>query len=260
MVASLSDDGHILESRRFATDQDYDKFLDELKENITQLQIEGEYKACAGVPGLLDREAGTVRALGNLPWRDKQIRDDISGLIGGRPVIIENDSQLAGLSEALLIRDKSGNVLYLTVSTGLGGALIIDGRIVPELRDMEMGKMPLLTPEGEFKHWEDFASGRSLVERFHKKASEITDPAEWRALGEDLAYGLGAACSILQPEIIILGGGVGTYAERYDQIIIETLDSRLHPVVRRPSAILPARRPEEAVIYGCYELLGQTDG
>jgi glucokinase len=263
LVATLSDDGELKDSRRFPTSPDYDRFVQDLDATLKELDLSGagaDLKVCAGVPGLLDRGAGIVHALGNLPWRDKPIGPDISKLLGGATVLIENDSQLAGLSEALLIRDRSQNVLYLTVSTGLGGALILDGRIVPELRDMEMGQMPLLTREGKLERWEDFASGRAIVDRFHKKAADITDPAEWTAIGQELAYGLGAACSVIQPEIIILGGSVGTYAEKYEGVIMDYLAKELHPVVRRPSAILPAQRPNEAVIFGCYAFLRQHEG
>ncbi len=261
LVASLSETGEIQDSRRFPTSQDYDQFLGDLGTQLKELELTGDFQACAAVPGLLDRDKGTVIALGNLPWRDKPIRDDISGLIGGKEVVIENDSQLAALSEALLIKDRYTNVLFLTVSTGIGGNLVQNGRLATALLDAEIGKMPLLY-EGKITHWEDFAGGRGVVQRLNKKASEITDPEEWRQVGEPIAYGLGAACSVLQPEAIILGGSVGTYAEKYSDTIQKYLAEHLHPVVRQPKAILAAQRPDEAVIYGCYELLrqGGTNG
>lgn len=258
LVATLSDSGEIQDSRRFPTSQDYDRFLQDLGGAIKELQLEGDFQACAAVPGLIDRTAGTVHALGNLPWRDKPIRDDISGLIGGKKVIIENDAKLGGLSEALLVKGTYSKVLFFTVSTGLGGSLIQDGRIVTALQDMEAGKMPLMY-EGKLQYWEDFAAGRSVVERFHKRAAEITDPAEWRVIGESLAYGLAPVCSILQPEVIILGGSVGAYADQYSEVIHEYLREHLYAIIRQPKAILPAKRPNEAVIYGCYELLKQME-
>jgi len=183
LVAALDDKGEILLSRRFPTDHDYDNFLRDLGTNLKELPLEGDFKACAGVAGLLDRRAGTVHSLGNLPWRDKPIRTDISNLIDDRWVMLENDSRLAGLSEARLLKDEyDGYVLFATVSTGIGGALVHDGRLVTALKDMEMGKMPLLH-EGKLAYWEDFAGGRGVVERLKKRASDITDPEEWRIVG-----------------------------------------------------------------------------
>ncbi len=259
LVAALSDNGEITDERRFPSSHDYDQFLRDLDANLKELRLEDGFRACAGVSGLLDRQAGTVHALGNLPWRDKSIRDDISGLIGGKQVLIENDSRLAGLSEAQLVKNTYRNVLFMTVSTGIGGALIQDGRIVTALQDTEIGKMPLWH-DGEYVHWEDFAGGRSVVSRFHKKADEITDPADWRVIGENLAHGLGAVCSVLQPEVIILGGSVGKHTGSYSPVILEFLAKHLHPIVRQPKAILPAQRPDDAVIYGCYDLAKQTYG
>jgi glucokinase len=256
LVAKLSDDGQIIDRRRFPTSHDYGQFVRDLDENLQQLQLDESFRCCAGIPGLLNRQTGVVQALGNLPWHNVPIRDDISKLIGGQKVIIENDSRLAGLSEAQLLKDQYSLILFLTISTGIGGALIQNGQIVRALEDTEMGKMPLLH-EGEYVHWEEFASGRAVVKRFDKQASDITNPAEWQQIGEQLAHGLGAVCSVLQPEAIILGGGVGKYAEHYSGTIQAFLTEHLHPIVRQPKAILAAQRSDEAVIYGCYDLAKQ---
>ncbi len=258
LVATLSDDGKITDSRRFPTDKDYERFLHDLADNLSQLKLEDDYKICAGIPGLLDRTAGIVHSLGNLPWRDKPIRGDISKLVNDKPVTIENDSRLAGLYEALLIKDRySDRVLFLTISTGIGGALVHDGRLVTALQDTEMGKMPL-EHNGKVIHWEDFAGGRGVVDNLHKRAEQITDPEEWRKVGEPIAYGLGAVCSVLQPEVIILGGSVGAYADRYKDVITDYLAEHLHSNVRQPKDVLAAKDPDEAVLHGCYELLKQA--
>ena len=257
LVAKLSDKGRITDSRHFPTPHDYQDFLRTLDDNLRQLKLEKDVRVCAGIPGLLDRQTGTVHALGNLPWHNKPIRGDISRILGSAPVLIENDSRLAGLSEARLIMNKYSDVLFVTISTGIGGAFIQQGRIAVALQDTEMGKMPL-EHDGELIQWEEFAGGRGVVKRFNQKAEAITDPASWRVIGENIAYGLAAVCSVIQPEVIILGGSVGTHADKYSGTILEFLAKHLHPVVRRPAAILAAQRPEEAVIYGCYDLLRQA--
>jgi glucokinase len=259
LVAKLSDDGQIIDSRRFPSSHDYSQFLHDLDDSLQALQLEASFRCCIGLPGLINRQTGIAHSFGNLPWRDVPIRDDISRLVGGQTVIIENDARLAGLSEARLIKDKYDNILFLTVSTGIGGALIQDGKIVRALEDTEVGKMPLLH-DGDYVHWEEFAGGRAVVTHFHKPASEITDPAQWREIGENLAHGLGALCSVLQPEVIVLGGGVGQYADHYSPVILEFLAKHLHANVRQPQAILAAQRPDKAVIYGCYDLAKQVYG
>lgn len=259
LVALLSDDGQIVDQQRFESKHDYQAFLQALEESFKKLPAtEGPLKGCVGVPGLITRDTGMVHALGNLPWREKPIRDDIAGICDAE-LIIENDARLGGLSEAQLVKDKYDDVLFATISTGIGGALIQKGRIVTALQDTELGKMPLLF-EGQYRHWEDFAGGRGVVDSFGKQALEIDDPEAWRTIGERIAYGLGAVCSTFQPEVIILGGSVGVQTEKFDTVITEFLEKHLHPVVRRPKAIMPAQRPEEAVIYGCYDLAKQRLG
>lgn len=263
LVATLTDEGKIITGRRFPSDHDYFRFLDDLSQNLKQLKVDGQpasakdLHVCAGISGLIDREKGTVHALGNLPWKDKPIRDDISKLLGSAKVLIENDARLAGLSEARLIDDKYDDILFATISTGIGGAFIQQGRIARALQDTEMGKMPL-EHEGEIIQWEEFAGGRGVVKRFNCQAHEITDPASWQVIGENIAYGLGAVCSVIQPQVIVLGGSVGVHADKYSATIKNYLAKHLHPVVRQPKAILPAGRPDEAVIYGCYELAKQV--
>jgi predicted NBD/HSP70 family sugar kinase len=198
-----------------------------------------------------------VYALGNLPWRNKYIKQDIGKILEGKTIIIENDARLGGLSEAQLVKNEYQDVLFLTVSTGIGGAFVQNGRIARALQDTEMGKMPLLH-NGVYTNWEEFAGGRSVVERFHKKAFEISDPDEWRQIGESIAIGVAPVCAVLQPEVIILGGSIGPHADKYSFAISDFLAKNLHSVIRQPKAILAAQRADDAVIYGCYDLAKQT--
>ena len=258
LVSLLDDDGVLQKEQRFLTDQDYRQFLADVSANVLELQLDDhhEYLCCAGMPGLLDRERGIALAFGNLPWRNVPIRDDLSQALGGRPLLIENDARLAGLSEAQLIKQYK-KVLFLTVSTGIGGALIIDGKLDQTLRDIEVGKMPLWYHD-TYSNWEEFSSGRAIVNRFNQKAFEITDPAIWSEIGTSIAIGVAPLCAVLTPEAIVIGGSVGVQAEKYKETIHEFLHKYLHPVVKQPAAILAAQRPDDAVIYGCYDLAKQS--
>lgn len=259
LIATFSSEGQLLESVRFPTPEDYEEFLGELSKNVSTLEINQIDSCVMAVPGLIDREQGIEISLGNLPWKNKHIRDDVSKTLGNIPVSIENDSKTGGISEALLLQGKYEDVLYLTVSTGIGAALVRNGEIVKPVEDMELGKIPILF-EGKITQWEEFAGGRAIVKRFGKRASEITDPEVWNTIGDNLAYGLGIGCSVLQPDAIVFGGGAGQFAGKFKTIIIDYLKSHLHPNVRQPQAILTAQRPNEAVIYGCYELAKRMHG
>lgn len=258
LVASFSAEGEISDKVKFPTPKNYQQFLQDLAVNVGKLSTEKFDKGIVAVPGLIDRNEGIVFALGNLPWKNEHIRDDISRHLDNLKIVIENDARLGGLAEAALLKDLYKRVLYLTVSTGIGGALIEDGIIPKTLEDTEMGKMPLPHKEG-IDHWENFAGGRSVVERFGMRASEITDPKAWKEIGANLALGVGTICSTLQPEVIVFGGGVGQYADKFSPTVVEYLEKELHPVVRRPKAILASGYDGDGVIYGCYEFIKQYE-
>ncbi len=260
LTGVFSASGDLLESVRFETPKTYEGFLGELEKTIDKLttDIAKIRSCCIALPGLVDRKTGIVQALGNLPWKEKPIGKDVTKILGIDSVILENDARLAGLAEANVVRYSHKNILYLTISTGIGGALIRDNHIVKELQDTEVGKMPLFF-DGKIQPWEEFASGRWLTSHFNKHASELTDKKDWQEVGERIALGVGALCTVLQPEAIIFGGGVGQYADKFSDTISEYLLENLHPVIRQPHALRGPHYPGDAVLHGCYVLIKQKE-
>lgn len=257
LIASLDTDGNVVEKIKFPTPKDYQQFLAELASNVANLTAKDFSLAEIGVPGRVNRQEGLVYALGNLPWRDAPIGPDVSRILRGVPTQIENDARLGGLAEAVPLSHKYRRILFLTISTGIGGALIEDGKIVKALEDVEMGKMPLIF-DGKPTAWEDFAGGRPLVAKYGKLAREITDPQAWQDIGQNIAYGVGVACAFLMPQVIVFGGGVGQFINRFRSTVESYLEKELHPEVKRPEALLEAHHKEDGVIYGCYELIKQS--
>jgi len=257
LVASLTNEGVISERIKFETPKDYKQFLTVLADNYNRLSTK-EFIGCGlAVPGRIDRERGIAIAFGNLPWKNVPIRQDVAEIVAC-PVVIDNDANLAGLSEAMLLKDKYNHVLYVTISTGIGTGVIVNQRIEPALADSEGGHM-LLEHNDKLMLWEDFASGRAIVERYGKKAQDIHDAATWQEIARNLAVGFIDLIAVLQPEIIVLGGGVGCHAERYKQYLVEELKRFETPMVRIPP-IIKAQRPEDAVVYGCYDLAKSVYG
>jgi glucokinase len=256
LVASLDNGGTIVEHIKFLTPDNYDLFIKELENTVASLTTK-DFAACGvGVPGRINREHGIGITFGNLPWENVPIQADVEAIVHC-PTVIDNDANLGGLSEAMLLPDYD-RVLYVTISTGIGTGLIDKQAIDPGLADSEGGEI-MLEHHGEMMKWEDFASGKAIVKRFHKKAAEITDEATWKTISHDLAAGLIQLIAIAQPEVIVLGGSVGTYFHHYEKFLIAALKKYENPMVPIPP-IREAARPEEAVIYGCYDLAKQTYG
>lgn len=251
LLAVFDGHGHIQRTERFPTPEKYEDFLQQFRTVLAGLQVDDFRAAGVAVPGKIDRIHGRGLAFGNLPWRNVPIQADMERLINA-PVVIENDANLAGLSEASLLKNEYRKVLYVTISTGIGTGIIVDGIIAPAFADSEGGDI-MVEHRGKLQKWERFASGRAIVRRYGQKAADITDPDTWRQIASDLAVGLLDLIAVVQPEVIIIGGGVGTHFQRYRQFLEADLKEYENPLLPIPP-LREAARPEEAVIYGCYEL------
>lgn len=252
LLARMNKSGEIEDSIKFPTPRDYKDFKITLEENIAKITT-GKWKhACVAAPGKVDREAGVGLVFGNLPWKNAPIVKDVKS-VADCPVIIENDVKLAGLSEARLMDPPVDKVCYVTVSTGISNGVVVDQKIDPTLQDSEVGNM-LFERDGQLVTWESFASGKAIVRRFGKLASEIDDPEIWKIISRDIALGLIDISANIQPDVIVIGGGVGSHFKKYGKFLREELKKYDSPMVKVPT-VIPAVNPEEAVIYGCYELI-----
>jgi glucokinase len=250
LIAVLDDAGVIIEQNKFPTPENYDAFLNAVDKAISDFRTKEFQAAGVAVPGKINRHEGTGVVFGNLPWRDVPIQADFEKILSC-PVVIENDANLAALSEAMLVK-KYEKVLYVTISTGIGTGIVVKQAIDPVFSDSEGGQMPL-EYNGKTAIWEDFASGHAIVERYGKKAKDIDDPAIWQRIAHDWARGFIELIALIQPDVIVIGGSVGIYFDKYIDLLKDELSVYHNPMVPIPP-IQQAARPELAVIFGCYDL------
>lgn len=256
LVASLDDDGVITEQVRFPTPRDYSEFISELQKTLDGFKVQSYYAGSIGIPvTVFNRETGHALKFGNLPWENVPIAQDIERSCRC-PMAVENDAKLAGLSEAMLLKHEFERVLYVTVSTGIGLAFIDRGKIDTDFGDSG-GHDLLIDFKGKLVPWEQFASGHAIVDRFGKRASDIDDPAVWEIIAHDIVKGLVELIALTEPEVIVIGGSVGTYFSKYGQFINDELKKYELPLLKTP-VVRGAQRAEEAVVYGCYDLAKQV--
>ena len=256
LVAVLDANGVIVESDKFPTPKVYDEFLKALEQTVEQFTNQDYLSAGIAVPGRLDRHAGTVISLGNLPWHNEPIQADCEAILNC-PVVVENDAKMAGLSESMLNLDAS-TILYVTVSTGIGTSVIHDQKLDPSMLNSEGGQM-MIPFKGKLTTWESFASGRAIAEKFGKKAADIdpSDTETWRYIAHNLSVGIFELITVVEPGLIIVGGSIGTYFNNYGELLIAELKKFETPMVPIPR-IIQAKRPEEAAVFGCYDLAKQV--
>ncbi len=256
LVATVGDDGIIKEQHRFPTDRDYAMLLEHLRQAAEGFANKDFQGGGVGVPGHIDYDNGVSINSPHVKWGHVPLRDDCAKIFGC-PFVIDNDANMAALSEAMLHKDK-GTVLYFTVSTGIGTGLVRNQHIDPALLKSEGGHI-VLPYKSQLMDWEDFASGKAIYERYGKKAAEITDEDDWRDIAHNLALGFFAHIAILQPDLIIVGGSIGTHFSHYSQYLMEELKRYEIPIVPIPE-VVEAQRPEQAVIFGCYDAARQRFG
>ena len=252
LITSFTREGKPGEQFRFPTPKNEDDYIGTLSELIHEHYLLKKRKLDAiviAVPGLVrDNKAAWCF---NLGWRNFDIEKRLRKFIGGdAPILLENDANLAGLSETLRLKEQPRNSLYVTISTGIGTGITAGGIIDKNMAMSEGGHM-LVEYDGRLRSWESFASGRSIVATYGMYARDITNKHVWTQIADKISRGFLAMIPMVMPDVIIIGGSIGTYFDRYKEPLERYISSQLPSHIPMPK-IRQAKYPEEAVIYGCY--------
>ena len=249
LVASFNKSGVLGSQVKFPTPQDPVEYIKMLRGIVTENYADKTVDAIVlAIPGVIQN--GDVIWCGNLPWKNFDVKSALSGVLGKVPVFVENDAKLAGLSETRFLKTIPAQSLYVTISTGIGTGIITNGHIDQALRNSEGGHA-LIEYDGVVREWEDFASGKAIYKTYGKYARDITSKRTWRQVADRISRGFLAIIPILQPDVIIIGGSIGTYFERYGEQLQAILKEKLPAHIPCPKFV-QAKYPELAVIYGCY--------
>ena len=136
-IAAITTTGQLLEKItlgvKVALGRDYviGEMCDAVKRLREQYQGTGRFLGAGiGVPGIIDVEAGMMRKSANLPgWTDYPVRDEIERRLGTR-IFLDNDANVAALGEKWLGAGRDAdNMAMLTLGTGIGGAIVLNGKI-----------------------------------------------------------------------------------------------------------------------------------
>ena len=213
---------------------------------------DGHAPAAVGVAaaGFVDVTGSRVMFAPHLPWRGEPLRERLAER-WGCPVLLDNDANCAAHAEAAYgaARD-AASVVAVTLGTGIGGALLLDGRVVRGRNGMagEFGHVQVV-PDGlpcecgRRGCWEQYCSGHALVRHARERIGHMPtvlaelcegDPARltgpmvsaaaadgdlvargaFEAVGDWLGVGLANLVAALDPELVVVGGGVSAAGER----------------------------------------------
>ncbi len=244
------------------------------------------------VPGPLDSERGVVIFSPNLAWRDVPLAAMLSAELGV-PVKIEDDARCAALGEARRGGARGAqNAVYVTISTGIGAGIIVNGRIYRGSHGCagEVGHITLDAAGppcscGNVGCFESLASGSAiaararqavlhgddtLLARFRDEpltsehvidAAHRGDGVALRILETAAMYigiGLAAVAAAYDPEVIVLGGGVIHPDGMLLRRAREVFQARVIPPLGLLVRVVPAELGDESALWGAAALLNSA--
>jgi glucokinase len=197
-VAAVDEQGCLKEKVTFGTktivgrDQVLNDMCNAIRQTTAKYQKQGSLLGVGiGVPGIIDMETGMMRESPNLPgWADYPVRVEIEKRMN-TPVILENDANCAALGEKWLGAGRHvGDMLMLTLGTGVGGGIVIGGKIHHGMTGMagEFGHMTV-EPDGN----QCGCGNRGCLEQYSSATAVVRMARETIAAGE--APGLAKAAS-----------------------------------------------------------------
>jgi fructokinase len=242
-LAVLGPAGEIAWRRRIDTPHDYAGIIRGMAALVAAAEAELGVRASVGVgiPGTISPATGLVKNANTQALIGHALDADLEAAIG-RPVRIENDANCFALSEAT---DGAGAgqrcVFGVIIGTGCGGGIVVDGRVLEGRNRIagEWGHTPLPWPApdeyplppcwcGQHGCLELYLSGPGLARSCDAAgAAEIParaaagDRTAIQALdrhADRLARGLAVIMNVLDPDVIVLGGGLSNMAHLYDQV------------------------------------------
>ena len=260
-----------------------ESLVDEIVHVVATLRTVHPSAAAIGVglPGFVDSVNGIVHSLTNVAgWSEVPLRSILSERTG-LPAIIENDANAMAYGEW-----KYGaaigamHAVCITLGTGVGGALILDGKLyrgatlaAGEIGHMSIDYRGVRGPYGNFGGLEEYVGNVQIAARAMKlyaqagrpKTIEQCAPLElansahggdavardlWSALGAEIGAALASVVWVLNPDTIVIGGGVANAGDLLFDPIRREITARTIPVFNAHLRVLPATLGNEAGIIG----------
>jgi glucokinase len=218
--------------RKYDTPQTLKKFLEVFFDQCSELIKDySPVQIVIGGPGPLNSKTGVFYKPPNMPHLEGLCIVTLIKEKFGLPARLFNDANLAALGESSFGKEiNSGDLIYFTLSTGVGSGVISHGRLIEgskglasELGHMKVPGVGLICGCGRLDHLECYASGTAIrnragnlatsTEEVFRKAAEGDDACRQiiKDAGEALGYVISQALLALNSELIIFGGSVGLH-------------------------------------------------
>ncbi len=298
VAAGVVDDARVTDESEQPTDlSGPEALIDEVETAVKGLVERHGQPAGIGVglPSQIDFEAGVVVSSVNIPLEGVPVREQLEHRFGV-PVVVDNDANCAALAEAAV--EGVDHLVMLTLGTGVGGGVVLDGKIFRGANGMggELGHFPVQAegplcpgncpgrgclealcsgtalerdateagkdaPDSELG--ERYADDRRVSGREAVEAAERGDPTAlelFDALGRNLGVGIAGFVNIFQPERIAIGGGLSRAHELFLERAIEEAARRTLPRLWERTEVRLAQGGAAAGLIGAGVLARQEFG
>jgi fructokinase len=237
-IEALALDGtrEVLRSRVATPRGDYDATIAAVASLVREM---GEGTVGVGIPGALSRVTGLVKNANSTWLIGRPLKQDLENAIG-REVRLENDANCFALSEATDGAGQGAGVVFgVILGTGVGGGIVVRGKVLsgPNAIAGEWGHNPLPAPAprdlplppcycGRAGCIETYLSGPGLARDHLELTQKSLTPEEivvlqgesLRRYEERLARALASVVNVLDPDVIVLGGGMSNVARLYTEV------------------------------------------
>jgi fructokinase len=251
-AAALDRDGRFLARVRVPTPRDYHASLAVISDLVTQVEREAGISKGSqrfigvATPGSISPKTGFIRNANSVWLNDKPFREDVSAKLGA-PVRMINDANCLALSEATDGAAAGAPVVFAAIlGTGCGGGLAINGRVLEGVNAIagEWGHTPLPWPQpdefpappcwcGRHGCLELYVSGTGFEADYRRATDRTLAGADIAAAARQgdaqaaaalaryldrLGRGLTVICNVIDPDVIVLGGGLSNVPELYARL------------------------------------------
>ena len=234
LAGIVDQDGTVVELRAAETPgrQNLPRVVeDTMVKVVGELRSGREIRAIGvGAAGFVSRD-GTVRFAPHVSWRDEPLQRRLEERLG-LPVVVDNDANVTAQAELAIGAARGArDAVCITLGTGIGGAVVMDGEVRRGAGGLagEFGHMQVVPagrpcPCGQNGCWEQYCSGTALRRAAREygapagtEGAGVTAAAEagtdwalkaFQDVGTWLGVGVAGLCSALDPEVVVVGGGL----------------------------------------------------
>jgi len=225
-ISSTLDD--FIHIEKFPTPKTFDELKSKIKDTLKDIK---PTNIAVGIAGFIERHEKKILISPHIKYlNDKKITEILD--FQENIIFLENDASLAGLAEAVRGEGRGfSRSAYITISTGVGGVLIINNKIPDTNVNYEPGHH-LIPGTGiddqQIKSWEDYSSGTSFKKIYGVNPQDYDDSKIWAEYGYNLAIGLSNISLLWRPDVIVLGGSVSKKAHLFIETTNLELSKFLH--------------------------------